>query len=110
MSFFNVGNRAATTFNSLQEIDHVQPGCRSGIQLDGWFSEVLGIFFLLVYNILMNLLALALRHKIVPHGAAFEGAFLPEQLESPGIIRISWRAPGSVLPNTIELIIFKGCR
>ena len=72
------------------------------------FGDIFRILFALVKTIEMDgLLLIIQRDEIGAHGAGLEGAFLTVNEQGPGIIRIGRCAPGAMLPDGIEAVIFE---
>src|SRR6476646_765973 len=99
VALFDIGYGAAALFDGSKELKHVTAGCRRGVEFDGGFADVFGIFFALVKAIEVDRLGIFIeRDEISAHGAGLECAFFAVDEERPWIIGVGRGAPGAMLP------------
>ena len=106
--FFDVGDGASAFFDGGQEVEHVTPCGWGGKEFDVLFGDILGVLVAFVNAIPVNRFAFAAGDEVVLGNAGFEGSLVSIKCQGPGIVLVRRIAPGAVLPDDGEVVVFEG--
>src|SRR5690606_40755190 len=85
----------------------MQTGGWRSVQFNPRFIDIFRVLLFFEYDILYDSFAFAGGDKLIFHGIALQCSFLTMDHKGPGIFRVRRVSPGTMLPNTVELIEFK---
>ncbi len=105
MPLFDIGHRAATVFNGLEEVALMGPVGNRHVLLEVFLVLVLGILVPLAVGLAaMGRLFLSFREKLVLVDARLQGSLVAVQEEGPRVVGVGRVAIGTMRPHNVQLV------